>query len=731
MKKTLLIAAVFVLFSAISCKKSSNSGDAGTTPAVTTLNDVVVPAGFTWESSKNVSITVKTTDTRFGSAAQMISVYDGDPYKGGKLLAQGSASTSTDFFATLYVPTTVAQLYVVKTSPDKSTLVQKAAVASSISLTFGAIDPTYVTASTTGDKKVQATSPASPDCNSGCTVTVTTNTNNINLNSGDLMCVTGSNITLNFSNINGGTVRICGTNVTLQNLNLAGSATVLVTSGGSANIPNLNFNSASASIVNFGTINYTNSFTDNGIFSNYGIFTCSGDFNVNPQAGIFTNNGILTVSGSFNNGNSVVVTNNGSMTVSGQFQANGNSSFVNNCSLTVGGDYNQNSDVKNYSYIKVGGTATLNGHAELGMYNGAMLSTKNLIVDATINGYGSTSLVKITGSTTIRNSGSVINNVQVYATTAAIDATSAGNIFSPATQDNSVYIAKSGCNAEGNGSPAVIDTDGDGVADNLDAYPTDATKAYNVTGASGTLAYEDQWPVKGDFDMNDVVMGYSYTLVTSAANVVVSVNATYTLYATGGSYSNAFGVEFPVSKSLVSGLAVTKAGVAVTNPSFESGQTKAVVILFSNMRDEMATWNTRSTDPFTPYKTYTLSFNITGGPTLSAFGQDAYNPFIYNSGRGHEIHLSGKTPTALADQSLFGTFDDNTSVTSSRYYVTKTGLPFAINVPATFNYPTEGTDIAKAYLHIADWATSGGTSYTDWYSNTATGYRATSNIYVH
>lgn len=731
MKKTLLIAAIFGSFALVSCKKGTQ--DAPDLTTATTLNDVKVPAGFNWQSSRNLNVSVAVTDTRFGATAFTISIFDGDPYAGGNLLTKGSATATTPFSAKLYVATSITQLYIVKTAPDKSSIIEKVAAGTAdISLKIGATDPAFTVNNIAGSNKqtLDTTPPASPDCSGG--TPITTNTNNVNVNNGDIYSISGNNITVSFSNINGGTIKVCGSNVTLQNLNLSGSASLVVTTSGSVNISNLNFNSASASVVNYGTINYSSSFPDNGIFSNYGIFHCGGDYNLNSQAGIFTNTGTMTVGGTFNDGTTAVATNSGSLTVGGSFQPNSNSAFVNNCSLTVGGNYNQSSGVKNYSFINVGGTTTINSNAELGLYNGAMLKTKDIIVDGSIVGYGSTSLVKITGNTTIQNSGSVISNVEVWATTTAINSTSAGKIKSGATTaDHSVYIPSSGCNSEGNGTPTVTDTDGDGVADNLDAYPNDATKAYNVTGASGTVAYEDQWPVKGDFDMNDVVMGYSYTLVTSATNVVVSVSGTYTLYATGGAYSNAFGVEFPVSKSLVSGLVVTKAGVAVSNPSFEGGQDKAVVILFSNMRDEMATWNTKTGDIFTPYKSYTLSFNIANGPTISTFGQDEYNPFIYNSGRGHEVHISGKTPTNLADASLFSTNDDNTSVAASRYYVTKTGLPFAINVPTVFSYPTETTDITKAYLHIADWATSGGASYTDWYSNTATGYRSSGNIFTH
>jgi LruC domain-containing protein len=732
MKKTLLITALFGLFAVVSCKKSSDSPNINT--GTTTLNDVKVPAGFSWASSRNLNVTVNITDNRFQNAIYKISIYTNDPLASVQQpISQGSATLQSAFSTKLYLSNQITQVYVEKTAPDKSSIVEKVQVGTAdVNLTIGSTDPGFVTSSTkSSSQQVFDSAPASPDCNSGCTLPViTASTSNIDVNNGDVLCITGSNITVNFRNVNGGTIRICGANVTVQNLNLAGSTTLLVATSGSVNLSSLNFNSSAASIVNWGTINFAGSFPDNGIFSNYGIFNTSGDFNLNGQAGLFNNSGTMTVSGNFQDGTSAVATNSGSLTVSGSFQPNGGSAFVNNCSLTVGGNYNQSSGVKNYSLIKVGGTSTINGSSELGLYNSAMLKTANLIVDGSIVGYGSTSLVKITGTTSIMNQGSIISNVQVYALN-AIDPTSAGKITGGATQGSSVYIPTSGCNSEGNGTPVIADADGDGVADNLDAYPNDPTKAYNITGATGTVAFEDQWPSKGDFDLNDVVMAYNYTIVTSAKNAVVQVTGNYTLLATGGNNGNAFGVEFPVSATSVSGLTLTNSSGTTASASFEAGQSNAVVFLFSNMRSEMATWNTKPGDVITAPKTYSITFNVANGPNIQTFGLDEYNPFIWNTTRGREVHVVGKTPTTLVDASLFGTQDDNTSVAASRYYVTKANLPYAINVPIVpFSYPTEGTDITQAYLHFGDWAASGGVSYTDWYSNTATGYRNAANIFT-
>ena len=58
------------------------------------------------------------------------------------------------------------------------------------------------------------------------------------------------------------------------------------------------------------------------------------------------------------------------------------------------------------------------------------------------------------------------------------------------------------------------DTDEDGVSDLFDDYPNDPEKAFDnyspAEGQFGTLAFEDLWPAKGDYDFNDIVIDYQY-----------------------------------------------------------------------------------------------------------------------------------------------------------------------------------------------------------------------------
>ena len=307
--------------------------------------------------------------------------------------------------------------------------------------------------------------------------------------------------------------------------------------------------------------------------------------------------------------------------------------------------------------------------------------------------------------------------------------------------------------ANGCGPLAVIqDADGDGVADADDAYPNDPNRAYNSyfpsVNQSGTLAFEDLWPAKGDYDLNDVVVNYRMKTVTNAANKVVEVFGRFVLRASGASYHNGFGFQLDgISPDKI----ISVSGTSTSSPSIynfsanglEAGQTNATCIVFDDFYKVM-TWpgsgsgiNTDKTAPFVPYDTLTvhLVFINNGvaapGGTVSntQLTSGTFNFFIVaDQVRGKEIHLANRIPTSLANISLFGTMDDDSNVGTGKYYKTKNNLPWGLNVLQGFDYPIEKTPVNEAYLHFIEWAASAGVDYPNWYTNSS-GYRNTQNIY--
>ncbi len=169
----------------------------------------------------------------------------------------------------------------------------------------------------------------------------------------------------------------------------------------------------------------------------------------------------------------------------------------------------------------------------------------------------------------------------------------------------------------------------------------------------------------------------------------------------------------------------------------EAGQTKAVIIPFDN-HDVLATnqdgsffINTLNAKAKVSSATASVLVTLTSPIDLSSLSPASFNPFlISNERRGYEIHLPGYAPTDKADTKLFGTGDDTSAPSSGKYYISKENWPWAISFNDSFVYPLELTKITDAYPHFAEWAASGGLTYTDWYSNIATGYRTTTNLYT-
>jgi LruC domain-containing protein len=269
------------------------------------------------------------------------------------------------------------------------------------------------------------------------------------------------------------------------------------------------------------------------------------------------------------------------------------------------------------------------------------------------------------------------------------------------------------------------DIDGDGVLDPYDEYPTDPLRAYNVSYPNATtfatVAFEDLWPSQGDYDLNDVVVNYQYKGVLNAANKMVDMSAKYKLRAAGGIFKNAFSVELPINKSAISTIT---GGLGL-----DAAANKAILKVFASSIAIIPSYNTIKGQNTIITDTISMSMNFI---TPQSITLSSFNPFIYvdevGKGRGHEVHLPDYTPTELANLATLGTSSDNSIPSSARYYKTKLNLPFAINTPETFVYPAEKELIILAHLKFAAWAQSGGVQFQDWYKN-LTDYRNTVKLY--
>ena len=285
------------------------------------------------------------------------------------------------------------------------------------------------------------------------------------------------------------------------------------------------------------------------------------------------------------------------------------------------------------------------------------------------------------------------------------------------------------------------DLDGDGVGDTLDEYPNDKEKAFNNFYPSknnvGTLAFEDLWPYKGDYDFNDLVIDYNFNQVSNADNKVVEVNAALTVRAIGASLRNAFLLQFntvPNNVKAVTGQNLTKSIFDLNANGTEKSQTKAVIPVFDDsfkvLQYSGSIVNTIVGGSYSTPKTINVKVEFNTPLTLSDIGTPPYNPFIViGSERGKEIHLPASPPTDLVDKSLFGTGSDDTDLNAEKYYMSDKYLPWVINIPVQFAYPAEKQDITKSFLMFNAWVNSRGYNYMDWYVD-KNGYRDITKLYI-
>lgn len=191
-----------------------------------------------------------------------------------------------------------------------------------------------------------------------------------------------------------------------------------------------------------------------------------------------------------------------------------------------------------------------------------------------------------------------------------------------------------------------------------------------------TYLFEDQWPLYGDYDMNDIVLTIQKRKIyTNKENKVTKFELSIDLSAAGATKS----IGAAIMLDNVPANAITQPvefsdntlakNFNLNNNNIENGQDYTVIPLFDDAhkvlgRDRYEQINTVS-DYAGNTKPKNISFSITfNNPTISAdaFNVNKLNVFIIVDGNRNprkEIHVAGYQPTKLANTDLFGGNNDN------------------------------------------------------------------------
>ena len=266
---------------------------------------------------------------------------------------------------------------------------------------------------------------------------------------------------------------------------------------------------------------------------------------------------------------------------------------------------------------------------------------------------------------------------------------------------------------------ADYDSDNDGIPDTSDAYPDDPKRAsvsyFPAQNQESYLAFEDNFPYKGDYDFNDLVIGYQSTEILDAEGKLKELKINMKIKALGAMYHNGFAIQLPVPPEKVQGIAFKINGVDASNPLEIGHINETVIRVIGSVQqhiDGSLFPNTLDGTPEIRADRFEVSIIFKEGVTGVAW---PYNPFlIVNQDRGREIHLAGKQPTEFANSNFFNTGDDATVQGTSNTYKDSSGMPFAMLMPPNWKWPIEFVDINNVYPFMREWAESGGTLRTNW-----------------
>lgn len=265
------------------------------------------------------------------------------------------------------------------------------------------------------------------------------------------------------------------------------------------------------------------------------------------------------------------------------------------------------------------------------------------------------------------------------------------------------------------------------------------TNIYPSANSWATLAFEDRWPVQGDYDFNDLVLHYRITETMDGQRNVKALSAKYSVEAMGGDYHNGFALRLPnVPASAVAEATLTHNGLAVDYEFLEESNGELVIVVSNDTRGDLEReqliysgcrfYRTQKNCLAEQLGNLEYQLDITFATPIpkADIGLAPFDPYIFATpgfyhgdevgfqpGKSWETHLKNHTGTANMDYNFFGLFAD--ASTASTFFITNNNFPWAVNLTYPWVHPLENVDISNAYPDFANWVKTSGEANTNWY----------------
>lgn len=794
MKKTILltpiiaIAIVSMLFSCVDSEKDLYD------PSYQTANPMgdgfAAPDGFDWATTSNIKVTVEVNASTDDEFYYVVELYDTNPIisSDAHLLDKGVAKGNEPYTSDISIENTIKTIFVKEITPTGLATVRSAEITNGIAnCSFKTTIPSVRSLAASTRNATDAPNPddtslfptESPNgidvftdgnsCKPNTSYKVTSSTTNINLGGiNNVKLYVTEDIVLNqqlYLTNNSCLYILPGKKVTMGQSQNNGQNNSMITIGkGASLIVNGKLQlDANFKVYNLGTLNasnfeYTNqSYLYNG---NEGIVNIAETITGSNSNCTIVNDGTITSNkiaiqgnSSFINrekvevkGETVVDCTNGSWENAGEWitdkmsMSAWNAQGLNRCKLIVknkftikdatltndGGAYVQCKELYMNNATVLLGAKTLFEVTELATYG---YQTKERGFKGTGTEKALLVIKKAVAETLKPNLIHYSGNLQVICSEHPIEKIDDWNICWTITGGaewgeegkNTVSIPESECSEGYNGGTPTPPTNPE--------FPIEVEDNKNYT-----YLFEDQWPLYGDYDMNDIVLTIQKRKIyTNKENKVTKFELSIDLSAAGATKS----IGAAIMLDNVPANAITQSvefsdntlakNFNLNNNNIENSQDYVVIPLFDDAHKVLGRDRYEQINTVSGYAGNTqpknISFSITfNNPIISAdaFNVNNLNVFIIVDGNRNprkEIHVAGYQPTKLANTDLFGGNNDNSHHGSKKYYISKENLAWGIMVPSNFKWPLEYVNIKTAYSQFSDWVTSGGTENEKWWND--------------
>ncbi|MDO8897789.1 MAG: hypothetical protein Q7V19_09065, partial [Bacteroidales bacterium] len=211
-KQVILLSFVLIIISLFSgCRKDREQIQ----KKAEKTSELQVPSDFQWKTTLDVSLKVSLPSSGFFPLTSKLSIYQGNPFSGGLLIASGSVSKENSFEQIVRIPAYLKSLFLyLETTAGTQQIVEVPVLGNQLSYTF---EGPNVKQQFKSSSAVQEVGPECNDCDQ-----IISGSGSYNIGNGKTYCVqdnfTG---TITFQTWNGGgTLKICGTATINQNISL-------------------------------------------------------------------------------------------------------------------------------------------------------------------------------------------------------------------------------------------------------------------------------------------------------------------------------------------------------------------------------------------------------------------------------------------------------------------------------------------------------------------------------